>query len=56
MKSESWDEYVDTIATGLRGLEATDRSGASLPAREAVTLLELERQRALPARVAEPRR
>jgi len=37
MKSESWDEYVDTIATGLRGLEATDRSGASLPARDAVT-------------------
>ena len=37
MKSESWDEYVDTIATGLRGLEATDRSGASLPPREAVT-------------------
>jgi D-sedoheptulose 7-phosphate isomerase len=36
MTSERWDEYVDTIAAGLRGLEATDRSGASLSARDAM--------------------
>lgn len=37
MTSESWDEYVETIATGLRGLEVTDKSGASVPAHDAVT-------------------
>lgn len=36
MSSESWDDYVETIAAGLRGMEATDRSGARLPAPEAV--------------------
>jgi D-sedoheptulose 7-phosphate isomerase len=37
MTSESWDEYVETIAAGLRGLEVTDTSGASVPAHDAVT-------------------
>ena len=36
MTPESWAEYVDTIATGLRGLVATDRSGKSLPPLDAV--------------------
>lgn len=36
MTSEGWDDYIETIAAGLRRLEATDRSGASLPAHDAM--------------------
>ena len=36
MTSEGWDDYIETIAAGLRRLEATDRSGTSLPARDAM--------------------
>jgi D-sedoheptulose 7-phosphate isomerase len=35
--TESWTDYVETIAAGLRGLEATDRSGTVIPAGDAVT-------------------
>ena len=33
--TETWSEYVGTIADGLRGVSATDRSGAELPMTEA---------------------
>jgi D-sedoheptulose 7-phosphate isomerase len=33
---ETWTEYVETIAEGLRGLAATDRQGAELPPPDAL--------------------